>query len=49
MKTPQMAGMGVAVLIVLGVDLPIDWLCALAVFGGGVATYLASYFLKATR
>ena len=49
MKTPQFAGLGVTTLVVLGVDLPLDWLCALAVFCGALATYVATYFLKAPR
>ncbi|MEQ1863194.1 MAG: hypothetical protein ABL996_00925 [Micropepsaceae bacterium] len=49
MKTPQFAGLGVTTLVVLGVDLPVDWLCALAVFCGALATYVATYFLKAPR
>jgi hypothetical protein len=49
MKTPQFAGLGVTTLIVLGVDLPVDWLCAMAVFCGALATYVASHLLKAPR
>ena len=49
MKTPQFAGLGVTALVVLGVDLPLDWLCALAVFCGALATYVASCFLKTSR
>jgi hypothetical protein len=49
MKTPQLAGLGVTALVVLGVDLPIDWLCALAVFCGGVTTYVATLVLRERR
>ena len=49
MKTPQFAGLGVTTLVVLGVDLPVDWLCATAVFCGALTTYVATYVLKARR
>jgi hypothetical protein len=39
MKTPQFAGLGVTTLVVLGVDLPIDWLVLVAMICGGLTTY----------
>ena len=49
MRTPQFAGLGVTALVVLGVDLPVDWLCATAVFCGALTTYLMTYALKGPR
>jgi hypothetical protein len=46
MKTPQFLGLGVTTAVVIGVDLPIDWLTALAVFCGGVATYGAALVMR---
>jgi len=45
MRLPQLAGVSVTAAIVAGVDLPVDWLCALAVLCGGVATFVASALL----
>jgi hypothetical protein len=40
MRTPQFAGLGVTAAVVLGVDLPIDWLVLLAMTCGGLATFV---------
>jgi ABC-type Fe3+-siderophore transport system permease subunit len=48
MLRPQFVGLGVTALVVVGVDLRIDWLMPLAVLAGGVATYAAS-LLSRTR
>ena len=42
MRVPEFAGLGVTTAIVLTVDWPLDWLCALAVVCGAVATFAAS-------
>ena len=42
---PQMFGLAVTTAMVVGVDMPIDWLCPLAMLAGGVATYAASFVL----
>ena len=39
MQLPHLVGLGVTTAVVLAVDLPVDWLCALAVFCGALATY----------
>lgn len=47
MATPQFIGMGVTALVVIGVDLPIDWLVPLAMLAGGVATFLVTLMQSA--
>ena len=42
---PQMVGLAVTTAMVVSVDLPIDWLCPLAMLCGGVATFAASFVL----
>jgi hypothetical protein len=42
MISPQFIGMGVTVLVVLGLDWPIDWLVPFAMLCGGVATLLVT-------
>jgi hypothetical protein len=49
MQTAQFAGLGVTTAVVLAVDLPLDWLCALAVLCGALATYGFTFLLKAKR
>lgn len=44
MRTPQFVGLGVTTLVMVGVDLPIDWLCPLAMLCGGLATFAVSLF-----
>jgi len=45
----QIVGLGVTTAVVVGVDLPVDWLCSLAVFCGALATYVTTFVLKARR
>lgn len=47
MVSPQFIGMGVTVVVVLGVDLPIDWLVPFAMLAGGFATLLATLVQRA--
>ena len=49
MRTPQFAGLGVTTAVIVGVDLPIDWLCPLAVLCGALATYAASFLWRSPR
>lgn len=42
MRTPQFAGLGVTTAVVLGVDLPIDWLCFVAMMCGALTTFALS-------
>ena len=39
MSTPQFAGLGVTTAVVLSVELPIDWLCLLAMICGGLTIF----------
>ena len=49
MQTPQFVGLGVTATVMLTVDLPVDWLCALSVFCGAVATFASARAMKARR
>ena len=42
MRMPQLTGIAVTAAITLGVELPPDWLFALAVFGGALTTYFVT-------
>lgn len=43
---PQTIGLAVTTAMIVGVDMPIDWLCPLAMMCGGVATYGASVLFR---
>lgn len=47
MISPQFIGMGVTVAVVLGVDLPVDWLVPFAMLCGGVAIFVATLVQRA--
>lgn len=49
MRTPQFVGLGVAAVVTLSVDLPLDWLIPLAILCGGVATYAATFVMGERR
>jgi len=49
MRTPQFVGLGVATVVTLGVDLPLDWLIPLAILCGGLATYAATFVMNDRR
>jgi hypothetical protein len=49
MRAPQIVGFGVTIAVVIGVDLPVDWLVIVAILAGGVATFAVSYALWLRR
>lgn len=49
MQAPQLAGFAVTTAVVLGVDLPIDWLVFVATLAGGLAMFAVAHALKGKR
>ena len=49
MRLPQVLGLAVTTAVMVGVEMPIDWLCPLAMLCGGAATYAASFVLPRQR
>jgi len=49
MQAPQLAGFAVTVAVVLGVDLPIDWLVFVATLAGGLAMFAVAHVLNSRR
>jgi hypothetical protein len=43
MRAAQLAGYGTTIAIVIGIDLPIDWLVLAAMTGGGIAVFAVTY------
>jgi hypothetical protein len=49
MQAPQIAGFATTIAVVMAVDLPLDWLIAVAMLSGGLATFAVTYFLHRRR
>ena len=49
MRVPQFVGLGVTTAVIVGVDLPVDWLCSLAVLCGALATFVVGYVMERRR
>ena len=49
MRAPQLAGFGVTVAVVIGIDLPVGWLVFVATLCGGAATFAVAYALGFKR
>jgi hypothetical protein len=49
MRAPQLAGFGVTVAAVIGLDLPVGWLVFIAMLCGGAATFAVAYALGLKR
>jgi hypothetical protein len=49
MRAPQIAGFGVTVAVVIGSDLPIDWLVLVATLSGGFAAFAVVLAMRPRR
>lgn len=49
MQLPQLAGFAVTTLVVIGIDLPVDWLVLVAMSSGGLAMFAVACALGPKR